>query len=225
MNDADLHQLLGAYLLGGLKPDDAAAFDHHLTVCARCRQELDDLASLPALLDAVPVADAVALAAVAPGSKPAPALALAETPKRLLDELAARRRSTRRRWLAALGGAAAAALTLGVLAGPSVVRPDKPDASYSVQSAAGLQFSVGLVKKTWGTELAVEGGSLPVEGTVSLWVKDRDGGEDRAFAWTATPSGRVRITGATPVQLTSIASVEMRDNEQQTLAVISVPQG
>ncbi len=225
MNDADLHQLLGAYLLGGLEPHDAAAFDHHLTVCSECRQELDELASLPALLDAVPVAEAIALAAVASGSQPVPAIASAEAPRQLLDQLAARRRSARRRWLAALGGAAAAALALGVLAGPSLIQPDRPDASYSVESGAGLQFSVGLVKKTWGTELAVEGGSLPVEGTVSLWVKDRDGVEDRAFAWTATPSGKVRITGATPVQLTSIASVEMRDSEQQTLAVISVPQG
>jgi hypothetical protein len=48
---------------------------------------------------------------------------------------------------------------------------------------------------------------------------------DRACAWTATPTGRVRITGATPVQLARIASVEMRDEQQQTVAVIAVPQG
>ena len=64
-----------------------------------------------------------------------------------------------------------------------------------------------------------------VAGTLSLWVKDRDGGVDRACAWTATPTGRVRITGATPVQLARIASVEMRDEQQQTVAVIAVPQG
>ena len=94
-----------------------------------------------------------------------------------------------------------------------------------MQAGSGLQVTVGLVKKTWGTELAVDGRSLPVAGTLSLWVKDRDGGEDRACAWTATPSGRVRITGATPVQLARIASVEMRDEQQQTVAVIAVPQG
>jgi len=49
------------------------------------------------------------------------------------------------------------------------------------------------------------------------------GGEERACAWTATPSGRVRITGATPLQLTNIASVEMRNGQQQTMAVIAVP--
>ncbi|MET1065296.1 MAG: hypothetical protein ABWX85_10040, partial [Arthrobacter sp.] len=146
-------------------------------------------------------------------------------PRRLLDELSKRRRNARLRWTAALAAVAAACLALGILTAPLFNPPPKPDASYSVQASDGLQFTVGMVKKTWGTELAVDGRSLPAEGTFSLWVKDSDGGEDRACAWTATPSGRVRITGATPVQLTKIASVEMRNGEQQTMAVISVPRG
>jgi hypothetical protein len=222
------HQLLGAYLLGGLEPADIAAFDRHLESCAECRAELDELASLPALLDAVPVCDAVALTGVAAAAipvQPAQGTGVVPVPKRLLDELALRRRKVRLRWSAAVAAAAAACLAVGVLAGPLLSPPAKPDASYSVQSGDGVQFTVGLVKKTWGTELAVDGRSLPVDGTYSLWVKDRDGGEDRACAWTATPSGRVRITGATPVQLTSIASVEMRNGQQQTVAVIAVPRG
>lgn len=233
MNTTELHQLLGAYLLGGLDPADAAAFEQHLETCADCRQELDELASLPALLDAVPVADAVALTvvdltAVAEAAGPGPGLpspGADPVPRKLLDALSARRRTVRRRWTAAVAAAAAACLALGALAAPLLSPPAKPDASYSVQAGNGLQFTVGLVKKTWGTELAVDGSSLPVAGTFSLWVKDRDGVEDRACAWTATPSGRVRITGATPVQLASIASVEMRDGQQQTVAVIAVPNG
>ena len=69
MNGTELHQLLGAYLLGGLEPAEAAAFEQHLAVCADCRQELDDLASLPALLDAIPVSDAVALTAAAAAAR------------------------------------------------------------------------------------------------------------------------------------------------------------
>lgn len=228
MSGMESHQLLGAYLLGGLEPADIAAFDRHLESCAECRAELDELASLPALLDAVPVSDAVALTGVAAAAGPVQAAqgtGVVPVPKRLLDELALRRRKVRVRWSAAVAAAAAACLAVGVLAGPLLSPPAKPDASYSVQAGDGVQFTVGLVKKTWGTELAVDGRSLPVDGTFSLWVKDRDGGEDRACAWTATPSGRVRITGATPVQLTSIASVEMRNGQQQTVAVIAVPRG
>nr|WP_308813106.1 zf-HC2 domain-containing protein [Arthrobacter sp. PAMC25284] len=110
--------MLGVYLLGGLEPDDAATFERHLAVCADCRRELDDLAVLPALLDAVPAADAVALTVAVPGRGPGSAAVPVEVPRRLLDELAVRRRHARHRWVAALGGAAAAALALGVLAGP-----------------------------------------------------------------------------------------------------------
>lgn len=228
MNDTEIHQLLGAYLLGGLEPAEAADFEQHLSTCAYCRQKLDEFASLPALLDAVPVPDAVALtaAAVAAAREPAPAAPESiPVPRRLLDELSARRRKVRRRWSAAVAAMAAACLALGFLAAPLFNQPAKPDASYSVQASDGLQLTVGLVKKTWGTELAVDGRSLPVDGTFSLWVKDRDGGEDRACAWTATPSGKVKITGATPVQLASIASVEMRNGQQRTVAVIAVPGG
>jgi Putative zinc-finger len=228
VNGLEPHRLLGAYLLGGLERADIALFEQHLDSCAECRGELDDLASLPALLDAVPVNDALALTGAAAAVVPVQSLPEAKAlpaPKQLLDELAARRRRVRRRWSAAVAVAAAACLAVGVLAGPLLSPPAKPDASYSVQTGEGLQFTVGLVKKTWGTELAVDGRSLPADGTFSLWVKDRDGGEDRACAWTATPSGRVRITGATPVQLASIASVEMRNGQQQTVAVVAVPRG
>ncbi|MCU1521293.1 MAG: anti-sigma factor [Arthrobacter sp.] len=227
------HRLLGAYLLGGLELADVAAFEQHLDSCAECRAELDELASLPALLDAVPVGHAVSLPGVAAGIgvaavgpvQPREDVGGVPVPRRLLDELALRRRKVRLRWSTAVAAAAAACLAVGVLAGPLLNPPIKPDASYSVQAGDGVQFTVGLVKKTWGTELAVDGRSLPVEGTFSLWVKDRDGGEDRACAWTATPSGRVRITGATPLQLASIASLEMRNGQQQTVAVIAVPRG
>ena len=92
-----------------------------------------------------------------------------------------------------------------------------------MQADTGIQVTVGMVKKTWGTELAVDGRSLPQNGKLSLWVKDRAGAEDRACAWMATPSGRVRVTSATPVQYASIASVELRNDRQQTIAVIAVP--
>jgi len=221
VND-DVHQLLGAYLLGGLDAADSRRFEAHLVECADCRAELAGLEGLPALLDVVPVPDAVALTTaqrvlVPAGPVPSP-------PRAVLDELASRRRKSRRRWAALVAAVAAACLALGLAAGPLLLnRPPQPDASYSVQSGDGLRFSVDLARKTWGTELAVNGSSMPQDGTLSLWIRDRDGAEDRACAWTATPSGRVRVTGATPVQLGSIASVELRDGTQHTVAVITVP--
>ncbi|MFI2564199.1 anti-sigma factor family protein [Paenarthrobacter sp. NPDC018779] len=220
MNGESVHQLLGAYLLGGLEADEARAFEDHLTRCAECRKELEELESLPALLDAVPAADAVALTTAGATQ---PLTPLESAPQALLVDLSARRRKSRRRWAAVVGGVAAACLAVGVLAGPILNQPQKPDASYSVQSGDGLQLTVGMVKKTWGTELDVEGRSMPLEGTLYLWVKGRDGAEERTCGWTATPSGRIKITGATPVQLTGIAGVELRDDSDKTVASISVP--
>ena len=221
MND-DVHQLLGAYLLGGLDAADSRRFEAHLVECADCRAELAGLEGLPALLDVVPVPDAVALTTAQ--RVLVPASPVPSPPRAVLDELASRRRKSRRRWAALVAAVAAACLALGLAAGPLLLnRPTQPDASYSVQSGDGLRFSVDLARKTWGTELAVNGSSMPQDGTLSLWIRDRDGAEDRACAWTATPSGRVRVTGATPVQLGSIASVELRDGTQHTVAVITVP--
>lgn len=219
------HQLLGAYLLGGLEPAEVRAFEDHLAGCADCRQELESLESLPALLDAVPAADAVALLAGRPAVDVSPLLAEpSETLQHgVLDELAARRRTSRRRRAALIAAVAAACLALGFLAGPLLNQTPKPDASYSVQAESGLQLSVGLVKKTWGTELQVDGRSMPLEGTLYLWVKGRDGAEEMACGWTATPSGRIKVTGASPVQLAGIAGVELRDESQRTVAAISVP--
>jgi anti-sigma-K factor RskA len=217
--NTEAHHLLGAYLLGGLDAGDLQAFEAHLQECGQCRSELSVLEKVPVLLDALPVPDAVALT-VAPGG---PDRLPAADPAPLLRKLARRRRTLRRRWAALAGTAAAACLALGLAAGPLLARPPQPDATYSVQAADGLQFSIDLARKTWGTELAVNGSSLPQDGTLSLWVRDRAGGEDRACAWTATPSGRVRITGATPVQLGSISSVELRDGTQRAVAVVSVP--
>jgi predicted anti-sigma-YlaC factor YlaD len=218
-----LHHLLGAYLLGGLDAADTGRFQEHLNVCAECRNELEDLKSLPSLLEALPVPDAVALTwHRSPESETQDARAV---PPALLEGLAARRRKSRRRWSAVVGAVAAACLALGFVAAPLLNQPPKPDASYSVEASSGLQVTVGLVRKNWGTELALEGRSMPLNGTLSLWVKDRAGAEDRACAWTATPSGRIRVTGATPVQLTSISEVELRNDRQQAVAVISVPDG
>jgi hypothetical protein len=250
---SDPHHLLGAYLLGGLDAGDRAMFESHLGQCRECRDELAGLETLPALLDALPVPDALALTSVPgatesgatesgatepgamgpvpaagladalPAAFPRPAAEQAPASQPLLHELARRRRTMRRRWVALAGAAAAACLAVGLAVGPLLVRAPQPDATYSVQSGGGLQFSIDLARKTWGTELAVNGSSLPSDGTLSLWVRDRDGGEDRACAWTATPSGRVKVTGATPIQLGKISSVELRDGTQQAVAVITVP--
>ena len=46
------HVDLASYVLGGLEPDEHAAFEQHLTGCVQCREELGDFAQVAGLLTA-----------------------------------------------------------------------------------------------------------------------------------------------------------------------------
>jgi len=51
----------GAYVLGALAPADRSAYERHLANCARCREEVAQLAGLPGLLGRLDVKDAMRL--------------------------------------------------------------------------------------------------------------------------------------------------------------------
>jgi anti-sigma factor RsiW len=50
MSCETMRPALGAYVLGGLDPDEAAAVRRHLEVCEECAAEHDLLAPMPGLL-------------------------------------------------------------------------------------------------------------------------------------------------------------------------------
>ena len=56
-----MRSAVGAYALGALDPDEAAAVRRHLEGCEECRAEHDALAPLPSLLSLAEGADTVAL--------------------------------------------------------------------------------------------------------------------------------------------------------------------
>jgi hypothetical protein len=94
---ADLRELLGAHVLGGLEPDETHLVEQHLEKCPGCRTEHSELVAAPALLD---------LARDAPP----------DVPTRVRDRIvaAAAARQVRRRWTLV---AAAAAVVVGHVAG------------------------------------------------------------------------------------------------------------
>jgi anti-sigma factor RsiW len=109
MDTRDLHELTAAYALDALGADEAAAYEAHLAQCARCRDELAELAE--------------PIAALAWGGGPAtPTAALRD---RILEAAAAERANVvplRRPWLlrataAVAAVAACAAVGLGIWAG------------------------------------------------------------------------------------------------------------
>lgn len=212
------HELLGAYLLGGLAAAERAEFESHLDGCAGCAAELGRLAGLTTLLDAVEPADALALTFP-------PAAVPAGSPAQLLAELGRRRRRSRVRAGGLAAALAAACLALGVYLQPVLVPAPRPDESYSVADSTGLSVDLGLVHKAWGTELTLQAAQLPHEGALSLWVTDRAGHTERVCSWGATPAGRAKITTATALPVPQIASVAVRDAAQRQVALITMPAG
>lgn len=219
---AAMHHLAGAYVLGGLDARDRELFEQHLVLCGLCAEELSSLQSLPGLLDAVSLEDALAVGAThrsdvvgalegTGGGEVGPFMA----------KLVRRRRNARWRATGLVSGAAAACLAIGFLAGSAGGVPAKPAVSYTVNVASGPQVQLGLVKKSWGTELVLGGHGLPTQGILSLWVKDSSGSYDRAASWSATARGRAEVVGATPVAIEKMAGVEIRDGRGNTVAVLA----
>lgn len=208
-----LRELLGLYILGGLRRDEAKAFEAHLNDCPVCQQEAAELESLPGMLDAVPRDEAMELAAP-------PLEEIEQNTKQLLHELALRRRKARRRVAGLVTAVAAASLVIGAVAGPVITAPQQEMDSYTMASSRGLQVDLDLVYKRWGTELALDGEQLPNSGVLSLWVTDSTGKARQVATWKATPAGRARLTAATAVGTDEIVRVEIKNDAEVPVASV-----
>lgn len=214
MND---HLGLGAYLLGGLSPQDTRAFETHLSGCRQCQLELEQFAPVASRLGVLSATDASTL--LAPQDTEFEAVA----PTELLAALGAKRRSRKILQRAGFAATVAASVVAGVVLAPVLNPAPAPDASFEVLSGTGQQVGVGLNAKAWGTEVLFDGSGLPTEGTLSLWVVDGTGSADRAVAWSATGTGTTRMTGAVPVPLDQIAAIQLRDVDSRVLAEVALP--
>jgi anti-sigma factor RsiW len=151
---------LGAYVLGGLDPDEAAAVRRHLETCPECAAELDALAPMPGLLSLAGGAEKAVAEPLSPAFE-----------ERLLDAYARdkanrplrrlRWRIPRPRWIAiGVVGAAAAAAAIGI----AVIGDDEePTRRYEVsfQNVSGPQTARAAANLESGEEGT----------TVHLWVR------------------------------------------------------
>ena len=149
---------VGGYVLGALEPDERTAYEAHLETCAECRDEYDQLAHLPALLD---------LAAPVP----------AGGEERLVASLhqASRRRRTRTALLAAgtaLAGAAAAAVAiLGFGIGTADDQPTTIALAPASAVASGSAWATAkLHDRAAGSIVDFEAGGLPATTRADRYV-------------------------------------------------------
>ena len=195
----------GAYVLGALSAEDKAAYEAHLTTCSGCRQQVDLLAGLPAMLASVP-ADAFAV------EDPAP-------PEGLLLSLqrAARAQRRRRRWYTAAAAAVAAAVLVvgtAVLAQPHHASSAPRAVAMQAVVPAPIRVTAALSSVTWGTKIDLTctydasvsryGGPL-----YSLHVIDSQGAPHELGTWRATPGKVTTFSGGTSLAIGDIAEVDV----------------
>ena len=225
------HSQLGAYVLGGLEPDEVSAVEQHLAGCAECRTEVAELEEMKEFLGEVPpeaflegpppdgdlllqrtLREVRAEAAVAFETAPA-----AEAPAR--HAAAAPKRS---RWLAV---AAAVVIVAGALAGGVAIGRQSVDQVVADPPVAGSK-QVTTTDASTGTTMAttvepragwswieVNLTGLKAGEECQMLVTDTSGKTWVAGSWVVSPKAAKegsKFGGGVLVPLDKVKSVEVR---------------
>jgi hypothetical protein len=182
----ELRHSLGAYVLGALDVDDAAAVRRHLQECPECAEERDALVPLPGLLSLAGGADAAVTEPLSPAFEErlldlyARDHADAPAPSRLTR---LRRKLRRPRWIAVGATAAVAAVAAAFaifVVGGGEEGGRQYDVSFRSLAGPGAAAHADLSSSNAGT-------------TLHLWVKGLPNDDKAVYevlcdaeSWTAT---------------------------------------
>jgi anti-sigma factor RsiW len=196
---------LGAYLIGSLAPAERAVVERHLATCERCRAELAELAPLPGLLARLD-ADEARHQTLTP---------IPDLLPRALDAVGRRQamaRRTLRRWRVGAATAAAAAVVALAAATVPALLPDTaaPAVPFSVAAGVTAAGTGSMEARGWGTAVRLDLTGLPPAAAYQAYATARDGRTEVAATWGPTPSGRAVVNGATAIQRSDLASIEVR---------------
>jgi anti-sigma-K factor RskA len=201
----DVRPLLGAYVLGGLEPDEAAAVREHLDRCPECDREHRELAGLPHMLDLIESPEETL-------QRPSPGLEEAILDRHARERRAVRERERSRRRPPILGSwrsrvlagvaAAAAAAAVAVFAlsdGSSPVNPPSAVAATLMPGpgAPRAHGTAWLSAVPAGTSVHMRALGLPRGEAFELWCIRYDG------RWVSAGTFRVADDGHADVRLTA----------------------
>ncbi len=221
------HTDVGAYSMGLLEERDRLAFEDHLARCPSCAAELAELSPMAALFRGIEP--------VGPADEPAEA-----TVTELIRRRGTRQRQ-RRRWQVALGAAAVIVLIAGGIAVGIATAPQhgSPPASAVVLTGqlhsatdpgTGVAGTVGLVAKTWGTQVTLDLSKVrgPVE--CELVAVSKTGERRVVMGWLVPAPGdgvpghpaHLVIAGGTAIPRNDLARVDVDVVNGRTLLTIPV---
>lgn len=214
-----------AYVLGALSPEERRDFEEHLAGCSDCQAAVSELAGIPGLLAQVSPEDAALVAAQTSQEVEAEAL-----PKTLLPSRIADQRKRRRRLVTALVAVAAALVLIagGIVWNTGLLPIGEPRSpillAFSHVQPSSITATVEVVPQPEGTDFRVEcqyaaNGGHPREAydTYGIWIVDRSGSAVEAKTWPAKPNRVMRPEAHSPLNVSRISYVEIRNEAGQTL--------
>ncbi|MFS8101019.1 zf-HC2 domain-containing protein [Lentzea alba] len=178
---------VGAYLFGSLDPKERSAFERHLSGCDACRAEMLRFAPLPGLLGRLTLEDVENLDEI-PECPPKP--------------------SRHRRVLIAC---AAVLVTLALAGGVLALQP-RPAPTWAAQDqSTGVNASVSMVTKPWGTEMRFKLGNVKPGVRCKVVVFSREGQREIGGWWGSDHAPDEEIPGSTSFSLDRIDHLEVSD--------------
>ncbi|GAA5023401.1 zf-HC2 domain-containing protein [Kitasatospora paranensis] len=229
--------LLGAYVLGALEPEETGAVEQHLLTCPPCRKEVAEMQDLERMLGEVPPELFVE------GPPEGGDLLLQRTLRQARAERGAHRR---RRWAAV--GAAAAVVAAAVLgggvalgratapAGQVIAVGPGPSAGVSpppagtrtasqIDPATGAQMRVIMTPAAGWVRVSAVVAGIPAGQRCHLVVNGRSGATVEAGSWLVSPAGAkagTRLDGSALVAPADVASVSVVNDSGQTFVTVPV---
>lgn len=194
-----------AYVLGSLSPGERSEFEAHMATCPSCKEQVDELSGIPAILATLPQDHAVQL--LDPPRDTMPALIGAAVRARRWERL--------RVAAAVVVAAAVGAVLVYVLGRDEPVRAGGVTTQLTQTVPSPVTASVTLVEQPWGTRIDVKcdyagdpakGKTLPY----TLYISDESGTLTRVGSWSAGPGTSMTPTATTDVPRGRITRIEIR---------------
>jgi hypothetical protein len=231
MTFGDTHEYAmwdAAYVLGSLSSADRREYEEHLATCASCRDAVNELSGMPALLGQL---NRDAVAAIDEGGADASEATPPLRPElltSLLSKVSWRRRRARMlTWTVA--AVAAAVLVIGVFVAMQAARPATPVPPTQTQAAqmtmlqvkpSELSSTVAFTSQGWGTRIDMDCTyqSLPPDSKrnddqagdkLAMVVVGRDGSQTQLATWVALSGVRATPGGSTSMPINQIAAVQI----------------
>ncbi len=207
-----------AYVLGALSPADRSEYEAHLATCARCQGSVSEIAGLPGLLSQVGPEDAARLTDPQPFDTPPESLL-----PTVLATVHSQRNRARTRLLAVAAGLALVlgGFLLAQLLGRVVPGVDQRIAFEPV-GPTGITAIVQLVPLPTGTRVEVEcqdAAGAEVGSSLSVVVADTGGRRQPVKEWVVQPDKINRPSGETPLRISQIDAVEIRETATDVLVM------